>query len=114
MSDTPKTDSAKVGNGQVDVAFARWLERELNQARLYARKWRDHWASGDTLRKIGGIYALPWEDEPASEGDSHPPHELERELNDATELLTNIMKGECSPEDEAEKWLRAYAPERLR
>jgi len=35
-------------------------------------------------------------------------------LEDAIELIDAIMKGEINPEDECEKWLRAYAPKRLR
>lgn len=37
----------------------------------------------------------------------------EEALNDATKLLIEIMNGEVNPEDEAEKWVRAYAPEHL-
>lgn len=35
-------------------------------------------------------------------------------LNEAKILIDEIMKGEVNPEDEAEKWLRAFAPEYLR
>jgi len=34
-------------------------------------------------------------------------------LNDAADLLNDIMTGQCNAEDEAEKWLRAYSPEHL-
>ena len=32
MSDTPRTDEAQFGTGQISVSFARQLERELNAA----------------------------------------------------------------------------------
>jgi len=32
-------------------------------------------------------------------------------LNDAAELLAEIMRDEVNHQDEAEKWLRAYAPQ---
>ena len=35
-------------------------------------------------------------------------------LNEAKILIDEIMRGEVNPEDEAEKWLRAFAPEYLR
>lgn len=34
-------------------------------------------------------------------------------LNDAAELLAEIMRDEVNHQDEAEKWLRAYAPQYL-
>lgn len=34
-------------------------------------------------------------------------------LNDAAELLAEIMRDEVNHQDEAEKWLRAYAPQHL-
>ena len=34
-------------------------------------------------------------------------------LNDAAELLAEIMRDEVNHQDEAEKWLRSYAPEYL-
>jgi hypothetical protein len=36
-----------------------------------------------------------------------------RPLNDAAELLAEIMRDEVNHQDEAEKWLRAYAPQYL-
>ena len=39
--------------------------------------------------------------------------QLERELNEATELIADIMWDEVNAVDECEKWLRAYAPDRL-
>ena len=46
--------------------------------------------------------------------------QLERErnacvhaLNDASQLLAEIMRDEVNHQDEAEKWLRSYAPEYL-
>lgn len=34
-------------------------------------------------------------------------------LNDAAELLAEIMRDEVNHQDEAEKWIRAYAPQYL-
>ena len=34
MSDTPRTDEAQFGTGQISVSFARTLERELNAANV--------------------------------------------------------------------------------
>ena len=34
MSDTPRTDEAQFGTGQISVSFARQLERELNAANV--------------------------------------------------------------------------------
>ena len=34
MSDTPRTDEAQFGTGQISVSFARTLERELNAAHV--------------------------------------------------------------------------------
>lgn len=34
-------------------------------------------------------------------------------LSEANVLIAEIMRGEVNPEDEAEKWLRAYAPHHL-
>lgn len=49
------------------------------------------------------------------------PEETENHLNDHAEalreaeiLIDEIMRGEVNPEDEAEKWLRAFAPQFLR
>jgi len=49
------------------------------------------------------------------------PDETENHLNDHAEalreaeiLIDEIMRGEVNPEDEAEKWLRAFAPQLLR
>lgn len=39
--------------------------------------------------------------------------DAEHALCDAAELLEDIMRGKVNPEDEAEKWLRAYDPIRL-
>jgi hypothetical protein len=36
---------------------------------------------------------------------------LETALTDAAELLAEIMRDEVNHQDEAEKWLRAYAPQ---
>jgi len=45
------------------------------------------------------------------------PERREREaqaaLDDAAELLAEIMRDEVNHQDEAEKWLRAYAPQHL-
>jgi hypothetical protein len=38
---------------------------------------------------------------------------LETALADAAELLAEIMRDEVNHQDEAEKWLRAYAPQHL-
>lgn len=40
--------------------------------------------------------------------------ELEAVVDDAATLLAEIMRDEVNAQDEAEKWLRAYAPEYLR
>jgi len=49
------------------------------------------------------------------------PEETENHLNDHAEalreaelLIYEIMSGEVNPEDEAEKWLREFAPKFLR
>ena len=34
-------------------------------------------------------------------------------IKDAAALLDEIMRDDCNAQDEAEKWLRAYAPEYL-
>lgn len=34
-------------------------------------------------------------------------------LTDAADLLNDIMQDTCNAQDEAEKWLRAYAPQYL-
>ena len=34
ISDTPRTDEAQFGTGQISVSFARTLERELNAANV--------------------------------------------------------------------------------
>ena len=42
MSDTPRTDEAQFGTGQISVSFARTLERELNAANESFRKLNIH------------------------------------------------------------------------
>lgn len=81
-----------------------------------------HLADGDncTLKKLKDAYAKA---KNAGHGlDSEkaramPPAEfcrkLETALVDAAELLAEIMRDEVNHQDEAEKWLRAYAPHQL-
>ncbi len=38
---------------------------------------------------------------------------IEKILRSAAELIEDIAKSKVNPEDEAEKWLRDHAPERL-
>jgi hypothetical protein len=38
---------------------------------------------------------------------------LERDLREAGDLLAQIMRDEVNHQDEAEKWLRVYAPQHL-
>ena len=40
--------------------------------------------------------------------------EVVEALTDAASLLNDIMRDDCNAQDEAEKWLRAYAPQYLK
>ena len=47
MSDTPRTDEAQFGTGQISVSFARQLERELNAANQRIKRLEDSYAAKD-------------------------------------------------------------------
>ena len=47
MSDTPRTDEAQFGTGQISVSFARILERELNAANQRIKRLEDSYAAKD-------------------------------------------------------------------
>ena len=66
-SDTPETDSehelskyaGDTYRGFVTYAFARKMERERDEARMEAYRWRDAWANDTPLGKMGGT-VMPW------------------------------------------------------
>jgi hypothetical protein len=71
-SDTPETDKEEgcrgyddrwikmEGGGDVRIEFAQKLERERDEARIEAERWREHWKNG---RKMSMIVSskFPWE-----------------------------------------------------
>jgi len=84
------------------------------------QKWTesDYWDSCDSDEIYGQHLwhlAVPIEDEAEPQPDqSAQIKKLEGIIADAAELLNEIRKGELNEQDEAEKWLRAYAPQYLR
>jgi len=114
MNDTPRTDDQSVryyndATGTrieyVAARFARQLERELTQRKRERDEWKAKYIQqnkdlGCELRDPNGTI---WDHAKT----------LQRERDEAREVLREIRDNEVNPEDEADKFLRDHLPSEL-